>query len=254
MLNAHHVICGDARDQGVMDGLFASQTAQMVFTDPPYNVRIAGNVSGLGANRHREFAMVSGEITATQFTDFLVDFLTTACRVVAEGAVKYICMDWHHLPELFAATERVGLTLLNLCVWAKTNAGMGTFYRSQHEMELVAKKETAPYINNFELGKKGRSRSNLWTYRKDTRILRSESGRNNRHAVGLFLADLGKVGQETTRIGRCLKPDRHNRRRRIWGGTEARKAIFRLSAVRRHACNPPEPRALRRRISENDLS
>jgi DNA modification methylase len=165
LLRDHRVTCGDARDPVTMTRLFAGETAQMVFTDPPYNVRIVGNVSGLGENRHREFAMASGEMTVAQFTDFLADFLTTACLVLVDGAILFTCMDWKHLPELFAATEQVGLTPMNLCVWAKTNAGMGTFYRSQHEMVLVTKKGTATHINNFELGKKGRSRSNLWTYR-----------------------------------------------------------------------------------------
>lgn len=165
VLGGNRVLCGDARDPAAMVSLFDGQTAQMVISDPPYNVRIVGNVSGLGANHHREFAMASGEMTSPQFTDFLADFLTAACPVLADGAILFICMDWKHLPELFAATGRVGLTPMNLCVWAKTNAGMGTFYRSQHEMVLAVKKGTAPHINNFELGKKGRSRSNLWTYR-----------------------------------------------------------------------------------------
>ncbi|BBI98696.1 methyltransferase [Ferrigenium kumadai] len=165
VLGGNRVLCGDARDPAAMAHLFDGQTAQMVMCDPPYNVPIVGNVSGLGANHHREFAMASGEMTSIQFTDFLADFLTTACTVLADGAILFICMDWKHLPELFTATGRAGLTPMNLCVWAKTNAGMGTFYRSQHEMVLAAKHGTAPHINNFELGKKGRSRSNLWTYR-----------------------------------------------------------------------------------------
>lgn len=165
VLGGNRVLCGDARDPAAMTRLFDGQSAQMVFADAPYNVKIVGNVSGLGANHHREFAMASGEMSSPQFTDFLADFLTTACTVLEDGAILFICMDWKHLPELFAATGRAGLTPMNLCVWAKTNAGMGTFYRSQHEMVLAAKKGTAPHINNFELGKKGRSRSNLWTYR-----------------------------------------------------------------------------------------
>jgi len=165
LLGDNRVLCGDARDPAAMAKLFAGQVAQMIMCDPPYNVPIDGNVSGLGSNHHREFAMASGEMTRSQFTDFLAEFLATACTVLADGAIIYVCMDWKHLPELFTATERAGLTPMNLCVWAKTNAGMGTFYRSQHEMVLAAKYGTAPHINNFELGKKGRSRSNLWTYR-----------------------------------------------------------------------------------------
>lgn len=161
----HRVICGDARSPDVIAKLMGADMAQMMFTDPPYNVKIDGHVSGLGSQRHREFAMASGEMDRPQFTGFLGDFLTAAGPALADGAVSFVCMDWKHLPELFAAVEQAELTPLNLCVWAKTNAGMGTFYRSQHEMVLAVKNGTAPHINNFELGKKGRSRSNLWTYR-----------------------------------------------------------------------------------------
>lgn len=165
ILGRHRVICGDARDRAAIAKLMGEETAQMMFTDPPYNVNIDGHVSGLGSQRHREFAMASGEMSRAEFTAFLNDFLTAALPVLADGAVLFACMDWKHLPELFLAVEQVELTPLNLCVWAKTNAGMGTFYRSQHEMVLAVKKGSAPQINNFELGKKGRSRSNLWSYR-----------------------------------------------------------------------------------------
>lgn len=165
LLGRHRVICGDARDRAAIAKLMGEETAQMMFTDPPYNVRIDGHVSGLGSQRHREFAMASGEMSRAEFTAFLTDFLTAAFPAMADGAVGFLCMDWKHLPELFSAVDQAELTPLNLCVWAKTNAGMGTFYRSQHEMVLAVKKGSAPHVNNFELGKKGRSRSNLWTYR-----------------------------------------------------------------------------------------
>lgn len=161
----HRVTCGDARDPLVHAAVMGTDTARMMFTDPPYNVKIDGHVSGHGRNGHREFAMASGEMTSADFAAFLAAFLTASLEWLTEGAVLFICMDWRHLPELFSAVEAAGLTRLNLCVWAKTNAGMGSFYRSQHEMILAAKKGTAPHINTFELGKKGRSRSNLWTYR-----------------------------------------------------------------------------------------
>lgn len=161
----HRILCGDARDGEAVKRLMASETARVVATDPPYNVPIKGNVSGLGKASHREFAMASGEMSSEAFKGFLQAFLmgTTACLV--DGGLIYTFMDWRHLPELFAAYALAGLTPMNLCVWAKTNAGMGTFYRSQHEMVLIGKHGTAPHTNNFELGKKGRSRSNLWTYR-----------------------------------------------------------------------------------------
>lgn len=165
VLGHHRVICGDARDRAVIATLMGTEAAQMMFTDPPYNLKIDGHVSGLGNQRHREFAMASGEMSRAEFTAFLADFLMAALPVMVGGAVLFACMDWKHLPELFSAVEQVRLTPLNMCVWAKTNAGMGTFYRSQHEIVLAVKKGSAPHINNFELGKKGRSRSNLWSYR-----------------------------------------------------------------------------------------
>lgn len=161
----HRILCGDARDGDGLTRLMEHLKAHSALTDPPYNVKIDGNVSGLGKASHREFAMASGEMSSEAFEGFLLAFLmgTTACLV--DGGLVYTFMDWRHLPELFAAYARAGLTPMNLCVWAKTNAGMGTFYRSQHEMVLIGKHGTAPHTNNFELGKKGRSRSNLWTYR-----------------------------------------------------------------------------------------
>lgn len=161
----HRILCGDARDGDGLKRLMEHLKAHSALTDPPYNVKIDGNVSGLGKASHREFAMASGEMCSEAFEGFLLAFLegTTACLV--DGGLVYTFMDWRHLPELFAAYARAGLTPMNLCVWAKTNAGMGTFYRSQHEMVLIGKHGTAPHTNNFELGKKGRSRSNLWTYR-----------------------------------------------------------------------------------------
>lgn len=165
VLGHHRVICGDARDRAVIATLMGTEAAQMMFTDSPYNVKIDGHVSGLGNQRHREFAMASGEMSRAEFTAFLVDYHKAVLPFLQDGGLLYDCMDWRHLMDLMMAVERVGLTPMNLCVWAKTNAGMGTFYRSQHELIYISKKASAPHINNFELGKKGRSRSNLWTYR-----------------------------------------------------------------------------------------
>ena len=163
IMGDHHVACGDCRDTDMVTALFGAAEAQMMFSDPPYNVQIDGFVAGRG--RHREFAFASGEMSSQAFTAFLEEFLSAAGNVMRDGAIGYVCMDWRHLPELLSATERAKLALMNLCVWAKTNAGMGSFYRSQHELVLVLKKGDAPHINNFELGQKGRSRSNLWSYR-----------------------------------------------------------------------------------------
>jgi DNA modification methylase len=135
-----------------------------VFTDPPYNVKIDGFVSGLGQTRHAEFAMASGEMTREAFTTFLADFIAALLPSLANGAVLFICMDWRHMRELINAGERHGLQLKNLCVWSKTNAGMGSLYRSKHELVFVFKHDPRSHQNNVELGRYGRNRSNVWEY------------------------------------------------------------------------------------------
>jgi DNA modification methylase len=139
--------------------------AQMVFTDPPYNVRIDGNVSGLGKVRHREFAMASGEMSPAEFEQFLKEAFTLLARFSADGSIHFICMDWRHLGETLAAGGAAYSELKNICVWVKDNGGMGTFYRSRHELVLAFKSGAAPHINNFELGQSGRYRTNVWSYR-----------------------------------------------------------------------------------------
>lgn len=161
-LGAHRVLCGDAREPEGLARLMGGDTARMAFLDVPYNVPIKGFVSG---GSHREFAMASGEMSDDQFVTFLEDALRTAAATLCDGAILYVCIDWRGLTAVSLAASRVGLAQLNLCVWSKTNAGMGAFYRSQHELIPVFKKGTAPHQNNFELGQKGRSRSNVWSYR-----------------------------------------------------------------------------------------
>jgi DNA modification methylase len=137
----------------------------MVFSDPPYNVVIDGNVSGLGANRHREFAMASGEMTSPEFTNFLEKAFANMVAHAKDGAIHFLCMDWRHLAEISAAGSAVYSELKNLIVWVKDNGGMGTFYRSRHELIFAYKQGTAPHINSFELGQHGRYRTNVWQYK-----------------------------------------------------------------------------------------
>ena len=136
----------------------------MIFTDPPYNVPIEGHVSGLGSIHHREFAMACGEMNEAQFTRFLTDVCGLAARHSRDGAIHFVCMDWRHLGELLAAGTRIYSELKNICVWVKHNAGMGSLYRSQHELVLVFKHGRAAHHNNIELGRFGRHRSNVWEY------------------------------------------------------------------------------------------
>lgn len=158
------VICGDATDPAVYSALLGNETAGMVFTDPPFNVPVAGHVSGKGRIVHEEFAMASGEMSEGQFTDFLRLVFQNLVQFSGDGSLHFICMDWRHLMEVLIAGKPTYSELKNLCVWAKTNGGMGNLYRSQHELVFVYKNGTAPHINNVELGKHGRNRTNVWTY------------------------------------------------------------------------------------------
>jgi DNA modification methylase len=160
----HVLLCGDALNKNSYANLLGSQKAQLVFTDPPYNVAIGGHVSGLGRVTHREFAMASGEMTAEEFTRFLRGAFGCLAEFSSYGSVHFICMDWRHLRELLDAAAKAYSELKNLCVWAKTNAGMGSLYRSQHELIFVFKNGTKPHINNVELGRFGRNRTNVWNY------------------------------------------------------------------------------------------
>lgn len=160
----HRLICGDATRPETYQSLFGNERAQLVFTDPPYNVQIDGHVSGLGSVKHREFAMAAGEMTEVQFQAFLATTFEHLSAYSVPGAIHYICMDWRHMDEVLAAGKGAYGELKNLCVWTKTNGGMGSLYRSQHELIFVFKSGTAPHINNVELGKHGRNRTNVWAY------------------------------------------------------------------------------------------
>ena len=160
----HYLLCGNALDAESYKRLPGSAKAQLVFTDPPYNVAIAGNVSGLGKSKHREFAMASGEMSQSEFTQFLRTAFEQLCTASADGSIHFICMDWRHMREVLDAAGETYKELKNLCVWTKTNAGMGSFYRSQHELVFVFKNGNAPNVNNVELGRFGRNRSNVWHY------------------------------------------------------------------------------------------
>lgn len=163
-IGPHRLICGDSTEAETYAQLLDGQQAQMVFTDPPYNVPIDGHVSGLGENKHREFAMASGEMSAAEFTGFLRSVFGNLADVSVDGAIHFIAMDWRHMAEVLAAGRGTYAELKNLCVWSKTNGGMGSLYRSQHELFFVFKSGTAPHINNVELGKHGRYRTNVWSY------------------------------------------------------------------------------------------
>lgn len=159
----HRVLCGDACDQADWAALVGQDLAAMVIADSPYNLRI-GTTLGRGKIKHREFQVASGEMSPAEFTDFLTRWMRLAVQFSHEGSMHFAFVDWRHIGEMHSAGHSVFGPLENLVVWNKTNAGQGSFYRSQHELIFVYKNGDGPHLNNVELGRHGRNRSNVWTY------------------------------------------------------------------------------------------
>ena len=164
LLGRNRVGCGNALEEDSYAPLMQEEKAAMAFIDTPFNVPIQGHVSGLGAIRHREFAMGCGEMNSDQFGAFLTRIFSLLARYSLDGAIHFICMDWRHMAEVLAAGAEVYTELKNLCVWVKNHTGMGAFYRSRHELIFVYKHGRAPHRNNIMLGKYGRDRTNVWSY------------------------------------------------------------------------------------------
>jgi DNA modification methylase len=165
LMDSHRLLCADARCGESYDVLMAQELAAMVFTDPPYNVRVVGHASGLGKTHHREFPMAAGEMNRAEYTDFLTQTLSQHVRHTVDGGVNFACIDWRHIEEMLAAVRAAECTLINLCVWVKHNGGMGPLYRSQHELIPVFKSGKGSHRNNVQLGRFGRNRTNVWSYR-----------------------------------------------------------------------------------------
>jgi DNA modification methylase len=163
LLGKHRLMCGDARDPTDYARLLEGEKAQAVFTDPPYNLA-ASKIGGLGKIQHREFAMAVGEMSQEGFTAFLREVFGQIAANVQNGGLIYSCIDAPHLYEMLTAGNAVFDELKGIITWAKTNAGMGSFYRSQTEFVTFWKVGKAPHINNVELGKHGRYRTTLWSY------------------------------------------------------------------------------------------
>lgn len=163
-LGDHCVFCGSCFDPGFKSELLGGVSAQVVFTDPPYNVKIDGTAVGAGRIHHREFPMASGEMSEAEFTEFLTKSLGAQIAPLEDGGLAYVCMDWRHIQELLSASRALDLKQINLCVWVKSNGGMGSYYRSQHELVFVYRKGSAPHRNNVQLGRFGRNRTNVWHY------------------------------------------------------------------------------------------
>jgi DNA modification methylase len=164
VLGPHRLLCGTALASADFTALVGEERAAMVFTDPPYNVRIDGHATGLGAIHHRPFPMASGEMDRAEFTAFLSSAFRNLAAFSIDGSLHYICMDWRHVEELLTAGREAYAELKNLCIWVKDNAGMGSLYRSQHELVFVFKHGHGAHRNNVQLGQFGRNRSNVWNY------------------------------------------------------------------------------------------
>jgi DNA modification methylase len=162
-LGDHRIGCGDGRDPDFVGKVIGGdEVVDCAFLDAPYNVRIQGHANV--KTKHREFAMASGELSDPEFRTFLADTLSTCVALSRDGAVHFICMDWRHLEDLRAVADEAYGELLNVCVWNKSNAGMGSLYRSKHELVSVYRVGDAPHLNTVELGRHGRNRTNVWDY------------------------------------------------------------------------------------------
>jgi DNA modification methylase len=177
-LDAHRLRCGNSLEEVAFASLLNNEKATAAIIDPPYNVRIHGHASGKGRTTHREFPMAVGEMNPEEFIDFLNRSLTSLRAHCAPGSLIYACMDWRHMTEILAAGRVSGCDLVNVCVWAKSNAGMGSLYRSQHEFIYVFRNGKEPHQNNIQLGRFGRNRSNVWHYAGANSFARKGSQRN----------------------------------------------------------------------------
>ena len=162
-LGPHRLVCGDAREGAHLDRLLQGERPSVAFMDPPYNRRVS-QIGGRGRIKHAEFAMASGEMSRDGFVAFLADALGPAAHASRDGAVHFVCMDWRHVGELLDAGRQVYGETLNIIAWVKANGGQGSFYRSRHELIVVFRVGVTAHLNNIELGRHGRSRSNVWEY------------------------------------------------------------------------------------------
>jgi DNA modification methylase len=178
LLGKHRLICGNALHQETYRTLMGKNRAAVVFTDPPFNVKIDGHATGNGTIRHREFAMASGEMSEAEFVSFLTNAIDLAVCFSAADAIAYICIDWRHIADLIRATMQSYDEFVNLCVWVKDSGGMGSFYRSQHELVAVFRKGKGPHRNNVQLGRFGRNRTNCWHY-PGIHTMSKQSGEGN---------------------------------------------------------------------------
>jgi DNA methylase/ParB-like nuclease family protein len=219
VLGEHRLLCGDALQADSYARLLGIEKADMVFADPPYNVAIDGHASGLGVVQHDDFAMASGELSSAEFISFLKVSLGHAVRCSSNGAIHFVCMDWRHMTEVLAAGKEVYNELKNLCVWNKSNAGMGSLYRSKHELIFVFKVGKAAHINNVALGRHGRHRTNVWDYVSQNALNGTSKSKLALHPTVkpvAMIADRG-VGRTSSSSMIRSRPRRRCRSRRASG-------------------------------------
>jgi DNA methylase len=209
-LGEHRLLCGDALSPESYARVLGTDKAEMMFADPPYNVPVEGHVSGLVAIKHPDFVMASGELSPAEFESFLRTSLGHAASRSIDGAIHYVCADWRHQREVIAAGEAVYSELKNLCIWNKTNAGMGSLYRSKHELIYVFKVGKGAHINNIALGRYGRHRTNVWDYVSQNALNGTVKGKLALHPTVKPVAMIADAIRDcSNRGGRCRDdPDR----------------------------------------------
>ena len=199
-LGEHRVGCGDGRDSGfVREVIGGWGQVDCCFLDPPYNVAIQGHANV--KSKHREFAMASGEMSTAEFRKFLLDTIGTCVASSREGAVHFLCMDWRHMEDLRVVGDDLYGEQLNLCVWNKSNVGMGSLYRSKHELVFVYRVGTAPHTNAVELGRHGRNRTNVWDYPSVNSFQGAKRGDLNLHPTVKPTALVADAIQDVTKRG-----------------------------------------------------
>ena len=203
ILGDHRVGCGDGRELAFLSAVIGDgERIDAAFLDPPYNVRISGHANTRG--RHREFAMASGEMATDAFRAFLAESLGACATVSRNGAIHFVCMDWRHMEDLASVGNAVYGSLLNLCIWNKSNAGMGSLYRSKHELVFVFKVGTAPHFNAVELGRHGRNRTNVWDYTSVNSLVGSRQEDLTLHPTVKPTALVADAIQDVTRRGELV--------------------------------------------------
>lgn len=202
LLGKHRLLCGSSLEPDNWCRLMAGAQGAMVLTDAPFNVPVNGHVSGSG--RHTEFAMASGEMSEAEFMTFNETYLRNMAAHLKDGAIVMAFMDHKHLYELMTAGRAAGLHHLNLCVWSKTNGGMGSLYRSQHELVLVLKHGKAPHTNTVQLGKHGRYRTNVWSHAGANSFSSSRDADLAAHATVKLVGLLAEAIRDVTRHGEIV--------------------------------------------------